>query len=799
MKAPDPPPAPRRTPLQAVLDFSSNIWTGVALLAALFVYSSVGSAVPQLRQLRLFEMTEFEWFHWWPFKAMIGLVCLSMSIATLRRIPLRVTTYGVWMIHSGVLVLSAGSVLYFSTKVEGDAPVARRQVTARLPGGAAATMVAFPGHSVTLGLPENVYRLQVAAIDPQWEILSGEDKGKRAYKVSVLVSTPQRTFMRELLDGYAMYTEDLVRAPESGGPPWTRAKKSLGKALVDEELSLALDYAPQEWFYLSSDIQKCWALYLREAPAGAAPGPWVERPIEGLPLYNDYVSDVDAVWGMPGPPLRPDPLRVEIPPVAPDDPMPGAEVTATSYLRYAVLEPRRRPGGDAFDPAITVRLESSDGRGQVYDLAALDPVQKMEPGGRMAFEWAATEEAFAALLREPMLRIKVPSASVELDVPIRNTVQTDPDLPFAPIEGTDYSYRVRLFHDGLQISAGDVISLAVVEVRAGDRSFVRWVSDDRVRTRDLPSEGDPAAGHGQALALDENIVMEYTPGPRMINIVAGPAPDQLRLVTLTAGGGPTVRPLGVGMPLQLMENVSLTVLRYAPNTFMETRPFIAPPEQRDREAKAQFSMIEVAVPGVKEPIWLRYHLWPFDSEVLAFGRAHWQPTVLDLPDGRRVEMIFSRQRRRLPSPVVLDEFVMDTNIGGYTGGSLSVRNWTSRLRFHEPAPASGWSEPLMVSLNDPQEWGGLWYFQAQWDPPQPAQDYAGLNYTVLGVGSRHGVNIMLIGCCMSVLGMIYAFYVKPVIKRKRLAAGAAAAAPARPAGAGPARELSPVSAGRDRS
>jgi hypothetical protein len=38
---------------------------------------------------------------------------------------------------------------------------------------------------------------------------------------------------------------------------------------------------------------------------------------------------------------------------------------------------------------------------------------------------------------------------------------------------------------------------------------------------------------------------------------------------------------------------------------------------------------------------------------------------------------------------------------------------------------------------------------------------------VLGVGNRHGVNVMLLGCCLSVLGMIYAFYVKPVIKRRR--------------------------------
>ena len=91
-------------------------------------------------------------------------------------------------------------------------------------------------------------------------------------------------------------------------------------------------------------------------------------------------------------------------------------------------------------------------------------------------------------------------------------------------------------------------------------------------------------------------------------------------------------------------------------------------------------------------------------------------------------------------------------------------NWTSEVRFRD---GDGWSQIEHVSVNDPRENGGYWYFQAQWDPPDPQRGYAGLNFTVLGVGNRHGVNVMLLGCCLSVLGMIYAFYVKPVIKRRR--------------------------------
>ena len=35
------------------------------------------------------------------------------------------------------------------------------------------------------------------------------------------------------------------------------------------------------------------------------------------------------------------------------------------------------------------------------------------------------------------------------------------------------------------------------------------------------------------------------------------------------------------------------------------------------------------------------------------------------------------------------------------------------------------------------------------------------------VGNRHGVYTQLAGCCISVVGMLYAFYVKPIIRRRR--------------------------------
>ena len=56
---------------------------------------------------------------------------------------------------------------------------------------------------------------------------------------------------------------------------------------------------------------------------------------------------------------------------------------------------------------------------------------------------------------------------------------------------------------------------------------------------------------------------------------------------------------------------------------------------------------------------------------------------------------------------------------------------------------------------------------------------AGMAFTGLGVGNRQGVVTQLAGCILAVSGMIYAFYIKPIIKRRRAIVGSPATARAR--------------------
>ena len=118
-------------PLAPLVNLFSSVWFGIALLALLFLYCTIGSAglmypvsfnmftwdnwdTLELRTMRGIELTEYEWFEWWPFNLLMALTALNIAVVTIRRIRFNAINLGVWMIHSGILILIIGSVMYFS-------------------------------------------------------------------------------------------------------------------------------------------------------------------------------------------------------------------------------------------------------------------------------------------------------------------------------------------------------------------------------------------------------------------------------------------------------------------------------------------------------------------------------------------------------------------------------------------------------------------------------------------------------------------------------------------------------------
>jgi len=284
---------------------------------------------------------------------------------------------------------------------------------------------------------------------------------------------------------------------------------------------------------------------------------------------------------------------------------------------------------------------------------------------------------------------------------------------------------------------------------------------------------DRGENHAGPIVGDDSIQMYYRPGTggALLTLLAGPEPGRLRLASTIGVDQPEMFEITPGTVVPIPGGLELEVTRYEPRAVFERKPFIVPPTQRVKDAKEFFARLRLGVPGASESPWLRYHAYPFDGPEWVLRRHVYEPDVIRLADGRLIEVLFSRRRIELPTEVSLEEFILTSHIGDFDGDSSNIRNYTSMLRFREPGETT-WSEPSPVSVNAPVEHDGMWFFQAQWDPPDQPRFQgdvasAGLNYTVLGVGNRNGVYLQLLGCVIAVVGMIYAFYVKPILKQRR--------------------------------
>lgn len=785
--------------INGFLKLFSSIWLGVWLLVFLFVYSTVGSVgvwIPldlgwsrdhdwihdiywmyiswtqlHIRQAPGLEMTEFEWFHWWPFNLNILLICVNLVVATIRRIPLNVVNLGVWMIHTGIVTLCIGSVMYFATKLEGDAPIVRRDLVIQIPDHAPVRIAAQPGSQITLERPNRFYHFEITNIDPHWELLSGSDQGKRTYAVQVRVRTPESQFVRTLPAGYPEHIQDALF---TGDPqqPLVRAINEIGRAIVDDAVQLSLEYSPADRFFLMDST----AIYLREKGTRE----WIERPIHHLPRYNDYVDSPSEVWlpqrigatAIDQPPFTRRSLHIAVPSVDDRDPLAGIPIYVNRYLRYAFEVTRRMPGGNRMDPTVRVRLRSERGQMQDHELVASDPELNRAESNRLAFVWARSREELAevAKIEPPTLHIRIPEAGISRQV---SAIPASPENDdFINIEGTDYSYRVENLQNDLNLGTGDLVSVAIVRIRTPDRAFQRWVfNHPDMSSRDL--RDDPrAAMHNQEVQLDRGIEMRYNPGrrPAPVTIIAGPEDNQLNLLLHLAGREPSIQGLRPNERVDLQEGITMELLQYLPYSRAETRPHVVPAEQRERNSGNQRSMIRVEVPvDGGQKLWLPHHVYPFTHRYEVLRRFAFRPSEIRLADGRVIELMYSRRSHPLPTRIALADFRVTSHIGGFTGQTSSIRDWTSIIRFDRD---NQWTDPEPVSMNKPANYGGFWYFQAKWDPPDrprwegdpPSQ---GLNYTVLGVGNRNGVWTQLVGCIIAVIGMCYAFYVKPMIKRRR--------------------------------
>lgn len=90
-----------------------------------------------LRRLPGMEMSELEFYGWWPLRVILVLFVLNMVVATLRRIEFNVKNIGVLTVHSGIVLIALGSVYYNGLKREGDTLLLAGQPIPTEPGKSA--------------------------------------------------------------------------------------------------------------------------------------------------------------------------------------------------------------------------------------------------------------------------------------------------------------------------------------------------------------------------------------------------------------------------------------------------------------------------------------------------------------------------------------------------------------------------------------------------------------------------------------------------------------------------------------
>ena len=209
-----------------------------------------------------------------------------------------------------------------------------------------------------------------------------------------------------------------------------------------------------------------------------------------------------------------------------------------------------------------------------------------------------------------------------------------------------------------------------------------------------------------------------------------------------------------------------------------------PPRQREEQADED---------GLFQAVKLRVRLGSWSHEIVVpytvsaadhLRQDPWRGGFVTLPGALApLQFQLGNTRRPLPATLTLDQFKVVPFPGGQDTPEAFIQDYRSTVTMSGNDDSDSITE--VASLNHPIYFNhGRWlFFQAAYDPNVPH------TWTQLGIGNRPAVWVMESGCILIVIGLLYAFYLKPVIVR-RMKDRALAAAVA--AGRGPRARLAVV-------
>lgn len=708
------------------------------------------------RRLPGMEMSELEFYSWWPLKVLLIAFVVNMVTATVRRIEFSFPYIGVLTVHSGIVTLALGSMYYSALKEEGDMLLE----SGAIDGEGKPT----PGPPVS-GFYDNTTVALWISEGSRWRQLPLRGVPRyHDYNLNALGIEGMQTWAREFDEGRTLNVAAKVPSNLPSDAEASTSTDALPPSLSDLGINL-VGYAPyatvgQQW--VPASPAEVAALSTTALPARN-----FEMILQNAGSAAASVSDRTQMFPtIPAGRIQPIGLGMML-----------EYTSGMSAQRWADLNTQVQPGSShSLIVEIPSGIEGTPATRSVVSLSGESPQQVGTSG--YSVETVRLVPSLRQLLEE----------SANLPVGIDDPLYTGADTSVAiikiypPASKQEVPYVRFVFHRYPEQSI-DFFQPAADPANPGARPGLgKRLADSSIRTS----------------YLDDSVPQYY------INEFASESPDPgnpvMRGVMRARAGGADGKPvlldaLKPGYVISLGPVAGLRIAERWAHAIPVEYPVPVPASQRDNKELGTHRNAALAVELYKgdwrQTVWL-----PFSQYALTEQQ---NARPVDLPDGTRLLLSFGRLMRTLPDlQLQLADFQMISHdFGGPTQDfrsdvivlrgvaekqTIDLR-YTSlndpllvRVPFRPKEDASTVTNTLarLVSLIAPTQYK---FSQAGWDPDgwnstlaeveAGTRSRAVARWTILGVGNNPGIYVIAAGAIMMVVGIPWAFYVKPYIMKRR--------------------------------
>lgn len=723
-----------------------------------------------IRRLPGMEMSELEFYSWWPLELILLLFVLNLMVATVRRIDFTIPKVGVLMVHTGIITIALGSVYYAALKQEGDVLL--------LAGQPDAAGNPSPGQ-IERGFFDNT---QPVLWVRQSDARTSRPREQRALRGLPRYNDYNLTALgRGVGDGAQEHASDRGRTLDLPVPR--------GMGMVDPDLSFrVVGYASY------ANLVQRW----RPVEAGEAGTRAVAaeaNPIRIVELHSTFEGEKGEGTGSAATGAKERVDDIPFLPLAPADRLAMlGKFVAIEYTRgmdEARWEALRSPLEAGVRHALLIEVPGMKYR----KVVPITEGQKIDAAG------------YAIEVRGIMPSPPFPIITKGYEGATSSVAVVDVTPPEI-LGGAKAAFTRYVYHRFPEINqdmlAGEVNERGMPRRRNADKSIVLTYIDASIVQVYL-DELVPAARTGAGEAAEE-------PAPLVRALVRVPAGDERnepRVIDALATGESI--PFGPAVSLRLGK-------RWTQAERVET-PVVVPEAQREREAIGNHKQAAIALevsaadpsrPG-GEPAWSRTIWVPF-TQYVGVGTENERTVAIpplgganpaaagDNGAGRTITVAFGRRWHPFPD---LGLQLADFEMFPYPHSSQPRDFRSDVLLFRGRTMDQSAIEKRYTSLNDPLlvkvpfEWSAerpalanavgwlvSWVAPTQYKFSQAGWDQRGwsqtkeaaergelprafANFTILGVGNNPGIYIIAAGAVMMSLGIPYAFYLKPIILRRR--------------------------------